>query len=280
MAASRHNLPVQPTPLIGREREVRAACELLLRDDVRLVTLTGPGGTGKTRVGIEAAAVLLGPLAGSEQVFPDGVVFVGLGAISDPLLVVPTIAQAVGVRSIGTIANDVEALRAKWHDQAWRTYDAHVDEMLARIETVETEAWAAWERSKSQQGTTATKIVREGNADAPSREEASDRRQDRDGDPRFLTIILECQDRRARILGLKDAGKVMPMRPGALPPPPDPDPVEIEEVDTRPQESALAILTMIADAGGIEAWKAIKAAEAAEAEEDEDAIDTEVVRDE
>jgi hypothetical protein len=54
-----HNLPVQPTPLVGREREVGAARDLLLRDDVRLVTLTGPGGTGKTRVGLRVAAELL-----------------------------------------------------------------------------------------------------------------------------------------------------------------------------------------------------------------------------
>jgi predicted ribonuclease YlaK len=56
MAERRHTLPVQPTPLIGREREVGAARDLLTLGDVRLVTLTGPGGTGKTRVGIEVAA--------------------------------------------------------------------------------------------------------------------------------------------------------------------------------------------------------------------------------
>jgi predicted ATPase/DNA-binding CsgD family transcriptional regulator len=95
MAERRHNLPVQPTPLIGREREVRASCELLVRDDVRLVTLTGPGGTGKTRVGIEVASRLLGA-------FPNSVVFVGLASIDDPGLVVPTIAQAVGVRDAGS----------------------------------------------------------------------------------------------------------------------------------------------------------------------------------
>jgi hypothetical protein len=54
MAERRHNLPAQPTPLIGRE--VSAARDLLMRGDVRLATLTRPGGTGKTRVGIEVAA--------------------------------------------------------------------------------------------------------------------------------------------------------------------------------------------------------------------------------
>ncbi|MDQ3929101.1 MAG: hypothetical protein M3328_08140, partial [Chloroflexota bacterium] len=48
-----NNLPVQPTPFIGREREVEAACALLRREAVRLVTLTGPGGTGKTRMAVQ-----------------------------------------------------------------------------------------------------------------------------------------------------------------------------------------------------------------------------------
>ena len=53
------NLPIQPTPLIGREQEMAAVTALLARADVRLVTLTGPGGTGKTRLGLQSAAELL-----------------------------------------------------------------------------------------------------------------------------------------------------------------------------------------------------------------------------
>lgn len=89
-----HNLPIQPTSLIGRQREVRAVHDLLARDDVRLVTLTGTGGTGKTRLGLQVAAELL-------DQFNDGAIFVELAPISDPAFVVSTIAQALGVRDVG-----------------------------------------------------------------------------------------------------------------------------------------------------------------------------------
>src|SRR6266700_7568342 len=80
-----HNLPIQPTPLIGREREVAAVQQLLQREDVRLLTLTGPGGSGKTRLGLQVAAEL-------SDHFTDGIYFVNLAPISDAELVVPTIA--------------------------------------------------------------------------------------------------------------------------------------------------------------------------------------------
>ena len=85
------NLPAQPTPLIGREHEVAAVVQLVRREDVRLVTLTGPGGTGKTRLGLQIALEL-------GEVFAGGVFFVSLSTINDPLLVIPTIAQALGIR--------------------------------------------------------------------------------------------------------------------------------------------------------------------------------------
>jgi predicted ATPase/class 3 adenylate cyclase len=85
------NLPTQPTPLIGREAELERAAELLHRDQVKLLTFTGPGGTGKTRLALQLAADLL-------EDFPGGVYFVNLAAISDPALVIPTIAQTVAVR--------------------------------------------------------------------------------------------------------------------------------------------------------------------------------------
>jgi predicted ATPase len=79
------------TRFIGRRRELAQACTLLQREDVRLVTLTGPGGTGKTRLALEVARGLV-------PAFPDGVAFVALAAVQDPGLLVPTIAQAFGVR--------------------------------------------------------------------------------------------------------------------------------------------------------------------------------------
>ncbi|MFN8513611.1 MAG: AAA family ATPase [Chloroflexia bacterium] len=81
-------LPVPPSPLVGRTREVAAACAILCRRETRLLTLTGPGGTGKTRLSVQIATEVAGA-------FADGVVFVPLAAIGDPRLVLPTIAQAL-----------------------------------------------------------------------------------------------------------------------------------------------------------------------------------------
>ena len=89
-----NNLPLQTTPLLGREREVVAARDRLLRDDVRLLTLTGPGGTGKTRLSLQVAAEVVDQLA-------DGVFFIALAPISDPNLVPATIAQELEIRDVG-----------------------------------------------------------------------------------------------------------------------------------------------------------------------------------
>ena len=86
-----NNLPAQMTPFIGREREIVAVLGLLRNPDVRLVTLTGPGGTGKTRLSMQIAADLL-------DEFEHGVWFVELASISNPELVLPTIATVLKIK--------------------------------------------------------------------------------------------------------------------------------------------------------------------------------------
>jgi len=85
----RATLPVPATPFLGRHRELAEVVGLLERGDVRLLTLTGPGGTGKTRLAIEAAAAVAGR-------YPDGVFWVALAPLRDAAFVVPAVAQAVG----------------------------------------------------------------------------------------------------------------------------------------------------------------------------------------
>jgi predicted ATPase/class 3 adenylate cyclase len=91
VGSRRMNLPAQLTSFVGRQREVAAIRALLGRPGVRLLTLSGPGGSGKSRLAVQVAAELA-------EAFPDGVCFVGLTPVSDPELVLPTIAQALGVR--------------------------------------------------------------------------------------------------------------------------------------------------------------------------------------
>jgi predicted ATPase/DNA-binding XRE family transcriptional regulator len=85
------NLSLQLTPFIGREREVEEVKQRLLHPDVRLLTLTGPGGVGKTRLGLEVARQVM-------DQFEEGVCFVALAPISDPVLVPSAIAQAPRIK--------------------------------------------------------------------------------------------------------------------------------------------------------------------------------------
>jgi predicted ATPase/class 3 adenylate cyclase len=87
------NLPAQPNPIVGREKELREISQILGSDDVRLLTLTGPGGAGKTRLALQTGAELL-------DGFRSGVFFVSLAPIADEDLLVSTIAQALAIREI------------------------------------------------------------------------------------------------------------------------------------------------------------------------------------
>ncbi|MGZ4391339.1 MAG: ATP-binding protein [Gaiellaceae bacterium] len=85
------NLPVPATPFLGREHELERVVSLLARDDVRLCTLTGPGGTGKTRLAVQAAAEVA-------ELFPDGIFWVPLAPLRDPGLVLATVAEVMEFR--------------------------------------------------------------------------------------------------------------------------------------------------------------------------------------
>jgi predicted ATPase/transcriptional regulator with XRE-family HTH domain len=89
-------VPVMLTSFIGREQEVTEVCTLLRREDVRLVTLLGPGGIGKTRLSIKIAEEM-------RTNFADGVCFVALATVSDPDLVITTIANSLGIQESGAM---------------------------------------------------------------------------------------------------------------------------------------------------------------------------------
>ncbi len=93
MVTSSSNLPAQLTPLIGRGREVETACALLRRTDMRLLTLTGPGGVGKTHLSLQIASELLND-------FAEGIYFVSLAHISDSASVMSTIARTLGFGAV------------------------------------------------------------------------------------------------------------------------------------------------------------------------------------
>lgn len=107
-ASKTHPIPL--TPLIGRERDVESVSYSLQQPKIRLLTLTGPGGIGKTRLAIQVATEL-------KDKFADGVYFVSLAPARDPALVLSTIVQALGLKPVGDERDD-ELLVTYLHEKA------------------------------------------------------------------------------------------------------------------------------------------------------------------
>jgi predicted ATPase/DNA-binding SARP family transcriptional activator len=124
----RRPLPAPATPLVGRAAEMTEAAELLLRPDVRLVTLTGSPGIGKTRLALELAHALA-------PSFRDGAAFVALGAVADPAAIAPAAAAALEIDMHGPAE---EALRRGLRDAELLLVLDNFEQLLAGADVVST----------------------------------------------------------------------------------------------------------------------------------------------
>lgn len=106
--------------------------------------------------------------------------------------------------SIKVICEDLQHLRARWTAEALKDIGEHVSAELSKLDEIERQAWAAWQRGIGKRQQTFTEQVRGGRSGS----RASVKTEEANGDPRYLAVLLDCQQRRARLLGLDAAVKV------------------------------------------------------------------------
>ncbi|WP_165759591.1 DUF4062 domain-containing protein [Rathayibacter oskolensis] len=121
-------LPTALTAFVGREEELTAIDTLLVHDRARLVTLTGPGGIGKSRLAIEAGR-------SSRSAFPDGVVFVPLASVTDAALVPAAMAEALGVRDTGS-ERLIDTLERALRERTMLIIADNLEQVLGATDTI------------------------------------------------------------------------------------------------------------------------------------------------